>query len=164
MTSFEFSVVLRGYDPAAVDALLAPAAAALTTTDGRARAGAAAALRRANLPVVLRGFDRAQVDGAIARLVVQLEDAPGSEPDRDVPGGLSFAGAPAEFGTALRGYDPAAVDRLVQQVNRALMSGSATARAETAAAVREASFPVTFRGYARNQVDLFLQQAARELA
>jgi DivIVA domain-containing protein len=65
---------------------------------------------------------------------------------------------------AVRGYDVAAVDRLVDQVGRALTSGSATTRADAAAAVRQAVLAVRFRGYARRQVDLFLQQAARELA
>ncbi|MEU7870036.1 DivIVA domain-containing protein [Dactylosporangium sp. NPDC049140] len=162
MISFEFSVVLRGYDPQAVDALLAPAVAALTAVDESARADAVAALRRANLPVVLRGFDRAQVDGAIASLTAQLEGAPGSEPDPDLSDGWSVH--TAEFDVALRGYDVAAVDRLVEQVGRALTSGSATARAEAAVAVRQADFAVKFRGYARHQIDRFLEQAARELA
>ncbi|MFI5910847.1 DivIVA domain-containing protein [Dactylosporangium sp. NPDC051541] len=162
MTAYTFSVVLRGYNPQAVDALLAPAVTALTSTDAGARADAAAALRRANLPVVLRGFDRAQVDSAIATLTGQLAGAPGAD-----PGPHTATGSPApvaEFEVTLRGYDAAAVDRLVQRVNQALTSGSATTRAETAAAVRRAAFPVTFRGYSRQQVDLFLRQAARELA
>nr|BFE59838.1 hypothetical protein GCM10020063_043640 [Dactylosporangium thailandense] len=162
MTSYEFSVVLRGYDPQAVDALLAPAAAALTAADERARADAVAGLRRANLPVVLRGFDRAQVDGAIAMLTAQLEGATGPEPEPDLSD--DRPGHMAEFDVVLRGYDVAAVDRLVEQVGRALTSGSVTARAAAAAAVRQAVFAVKFRGYARHQVDRFLQQAARELA
>jgi DivIVA domain-containing protein len=152
--SFEFSVVLRGYDPRAVDALLAPAVAALTAGDEDARADAVAALRHAALPVVLRGFDRGQVDAAIARLAAQLE---GASP---VDGG---AGHRAEFDVVLRGYDAAAVDRLVERVGRALAGQSATARAEAAAAVRQAVFALRFRGYARHQVDAFLQQAAKEL-
>ncbi|MDG6103712.1 DivIVA domain-containing protein [Dactylosporangium aurantiacum] len=75
MDSFVFSVVLRGYDPRAVDALLASASAALTGADRAARADAAAALRRASLRVVLRGFDRAQVDAAIEDLAGRLERA-----------------------------------------------------------------------------------------
>lgn len=162
MISFEFSVVLRGYNPQAVDALLTPAVAALATVDESARADAAAALRRANLPVGLRGFDRAQVDGAIASLAAQLEGAPGSASGPDPSDGWSEH--TAEFDMALRGYDVASVDRLVEQVGRALASGSAKARAEAAVAVREAVFAVKFRGYARHQIDRFLQQAARELA
>ncbi|GAB3835823.1 DivIVA domain-containing protein [Dactylosporangium cerinum] len=155
-------MVLRGYDPRAVDALLASAVAALTTADESARADAVAALRRANPPVVMRGFDRAQVDSAIASLTAQLEGAPRSDPDPDLPDGRSVH--VAEFDVALRGYDVAAVDRLVEQVGRALTSESATARAEAAIAVRQAVFAVKFRGYARHQVDRFLQQIARELA
>ncbi|MEV6930352.1 DivIVA domain-containing protein [Dactylosporangium sp. NPDC051485] len=164
MIAFEFSVVLRGYDPQAVDALLAQAVAALTTVDESARADAVTALRRANLPVVLRGFDRAQVDGAIASLTAQLEGAPGSEPEPDPDLWDGWSVNMAEFDVALRGYDVAAVDRLVEQVGRALTSGSAAARAEAAVAVRQAVFAVKFRGYARHQIDRFLQQAARELA
>ncbi|MER7281161.1 DivIVA domain-containing protein [Dactylosporangium sp. NPDC000244] len=162
MTSYEFSVVLRGYDPQAVDALLVSAGAALSTADERARADAVAALRRANLPVVLRGFDRAQVDGAIAMLTAQLGGATGPESDPDLSDGSSVH--TAEFDVVLRGYDVAAVDRLVEQVGRALTSGSATARAEAAVAVRQAVFAVKFRGYSRHHVDRFLQQTARELA
>ncbi|WP_327000432.1 DivIVA domain-containing protein [Dactylosporangium sp. NBC_01737] len=157
MISFEFSVVLRGYDPRAVDALLAPAVAALTAGEEDARVDAAAALRRAALPVVLRGFDRAQVDAAIARLAAQLEGAAGPAP---VDG---LQGRKVEFDVVLRGYDAAAVDRLVEQVGRALAGQSATARAEAAAAVRQAVFALRFRGYARHQVDAFLQQAAKDL-
>ncbi|GAA3208605.1 DivIVA domain-containing protein [Dactylosporangium siamense] len=152
MIPFEFAVVLRGYDPRAVDALLAPAAEALTTTDERARAAAVDALRGANLPVVLRGFDRGQVAGAIARLTAQLQDGSLADP------------TPVEFAVVLRGYDITAVDDLVEQVGGALQSGSATARAEAADVVREAVFAVKFRGYARHEVDRFLQQAARDLA
>lgn len=154
MIAFEFSMVLRGYDPRAVGALLAPAVEAVTTTDERARAAAVAGLRRANLPVVLRGFDRVQVDGAIARLIAQLADGSVPEP----------APTPVEFEVVLRGFEIAAVDRLVEQIGLALESGSATARAGAAAAVRQAVFAVKFRGYARHQVDQFLQQAARDLA
>jgi DivIVA domain-containing protein len=157
MIPFTFSVALRGYEPQAVDALLTPAVAALATADERARADATAALRGANPPVVLRGFDRRQVDDAIASLVAQLE---GADP-------APTAGEPAptaEFDVNLRGYEAAAVDRLVAQVERALTSGNATTRAEAAAAVRQAAFPVKFRGYSRFQVDRYLEQMARELA
>ena len=71
---------------------------------------------------------------------------------------------PIEFAVVLRGYDPKAVNALAEQVGRALESGSATARAEAAAAVRQAVFAVKFRGYERHEVDRFLQQAARDLA
>jgi DivIVA domain-containing protein len=157
MIAFEFSVVLRGYDPHAVDALLAPAVAALATDDEGARADAADALGNANLPVVLRGFDRQQVEAAITSLTDQLEGASGPAPDPDPV-------HTAEFDVTLRGYDPAAVDRVVEQVGLALTSGSAEARAEAALAVRQAVFAVKFRGYSRQQVDAFLQQSARELA
>jgi DivIVA domain-containing protein len=68
-----------------------------------------------------------------------------------------------EFDVVLRGYDRAAVDRLVEQIGRALAADSAVARAEAATALREAAFAVRFRGYARQQVDAFLQQAAQQL-
>jgi DivIVA domain-containing protein len=157
MIPFTFSVVLRGYEPQAVDALVTSAVAALATADERARADAAAALRGAALPVVLRGFDRQQVDDAIASLTAQLEGADPAPPDGE-------PAQTAEFDVTLRGYEPAAVDRLVAQVEQALTSGNATTRAGAAAAVRQAAFPVKFRGYSRVQVDRYLEQKARELA
>ncbi|GAA2366690.1 DivIVA domain-containing protein [Dactylosporangium salmoneum] len=152
---FEFAVVLRGYDPREVDALLVPAVAALESGSEQVRAEAAAALRRANLPVVLRGFDRAQVDGAIAGLASRLGGSPEPTPS---PGRVAV-----EFARVLRGYDMAAVDRLVEQVEGALAAGNAGARAEAAAAVRNAAFALKFGGYDRHEVDRYLEQAAREL-
>jgi DivIVA domain-containing protein len=55
----QFSVVLRGYDPAAVDDFLRRHA------DPSARA---AALREVSFPVRLRGYDRGQVDAYVSGL------------------------------------------------------------------------------------------------
>ncbi|RKN48266.1 DivIVA domain-containing protein [Micromonospora endolithica] len=160
MESYEFPVMLRGYDRREVDSIFTPAIAALAATDPRVRAEAAAALRRANPTVALRGYGRAQVDSAITRIVGQLEGPPGPVADSRPPGEPDPV---AEFAVALRGYDTAAVDRLVDQVCRALASESAIARAEAATAIRAATFTTGLRGYDKRQVDRFLDQAARAL-
>lgn len=72
MPDQQFTVVLRGYRPADVDALVQLVNRALRSDDPALRDQAAAALREAVLPVSLRGYDRSQVDawrhGVAARL------------------------------------------------------------------------------------------------
>jgi hypothetical protein len=67
-----FSVVLRGYDRAAVDALVQRANDALGGTDAAVRAAVRTALRSPAIPVVLRGYDRHEVDAHLQRLASRL--------------------------------------------------------------------------------------------
>ena len=67
-----FDVVLRGYDPAVVDALVRRANDALASDDAGTRATARAALGTAAVPVVLRGYDRLQVDDQPRQLASEL--------------------------------------------------------------------------------------------
>lgn len=61
-----FTIVLRGYDPAAVDALIARAAR--HQGDEAARAQLKRDLDQ-GLPIVMRGYDRAQVDAYLKHLM-----------------------------------------------------------------------------------------------
>jgi len=57
-----FTVVLRGYDRAAVDELVDRCGKSLVSERPDARASLREALRSRRFRVVLRGYDRAQVD------------------------------------------------------------------------------------------------------
>lgn len=63
------------------------------------------------------------------------------------------------FGTALRGYDCAEVDALVDQIEQTLAGGPAL----TADAVRSALFRIVVRGYREDEVDDYLDQVVAEL-
>jgi hypothetical protein len=61
----ELVVVLRGYDVAETNALLATVGSALAGGDPFRRAEAVRAIAEARLPVSLRGYDRARVDACL---------------------------------------------------------------------------------------------------
>jgi DivIVA domain-containing protein len=67
-----FTTVLRGYDPAEVDAMLKRVKAALASADPAMRASVRAELDRVTFPVRLRGYDRAEVDEHLRKLVDRL--------------------------------------------------------------------------------------------
>lgn len=75
----EFGVVLRGYDTAAVDALIRDGQTALATGSEIERLGMRAKLERAQIPVAMRGYDRVQVDATLARLAAGLAIWPGDK-------------------------------------------------------------------------------------
>jgi DivIVA domain-containing protein len=78
--TFDFTIVLRGYDRQQVDALLGRASAALAAgSDPAQRARAEEALRAADFTVVLRGYDRTQVDGAVQMMLRELDAAPSDD-------------------------------------------------------------------------------------
>jgi DivIVA domain-containing protein len=143
---FDFSVVLRGYDPVAVDALLLRIETAMQSGN----AVGAAELGRTRLPVVLRGYDRIQVEQVITQLV---SGAPVRTPHVELP-----------FTVVLRGYDRGDVDALVAFVMQALAAESAQERGSAAEKVRSARFALRLRGYDRAEVDRFLGWAVGELA
>lgn len=70
----EFSVVLRGYDPARVDELIRRGRDALTSSSRLERLGAKAEIEgaRGKLPIVVRGYDREQVDSFLSALSAEL--------------------------------------------------------------------------------------------
>lgn len=68
----DFTVVLRGYDPARVNELVHLAEGALASGDPQQREWAKMRLTQHGLVVVLRGYDRAQVDAALADLASRL--------------------------------------------------------------------------------------------
>jgi DivIVA domain-containing protein len=72
MPDIEFSMVLRGYDPAEVDKLIHLANQALASPDPAQRADVERKLRQLNLPISLRGYDRTQVFKRLATLADQL--------------------------------------------------------------------------------------------
>jgi hypothetical protein len=71
---------------------------------------------------------------------------------------------PQTFRHALRGYDRAQVDRLIQLAQAALASGSDLQRAAARQALRGAYFRPRLRGYARRPVDRAFEQLMRELS
>lgn len=68
----QFDIVLRGYEIGPVDELFSEALAALASTDARARAKAAAAVRDATFRVKLRGYDPYQVDTMLRQFAHDL--------------------------------------------------------------------------------------------
>lgn len=67
-----FTIVLRGYQPAAVNTLLQQAAEALASEEETKRASVRAALLRRDLPVRFRGYDRGEVDHYLSEIAASL--------------------------------------------------------------------------------------------
>ncbi len=85
--SVDFTVVLRGYDPAAVDQLRADALRTLRSGTWPERVAAKVAIGNASLPVAMRGYDRRQVDDLLERLAQRLAVMPGDDqPDQPAQG------------------------------------------------------------------------------
>jgi hypothetical protein len=70
----DFTVVLRGYDPARVDELIRRGRDALTSSSTLERHGVKAEIEgaRGKLPIVARGYDRDQVDSFLSALSTEL--------------------------------------------------------------------------------------------
>jgi DivIVA domain-containing protein len=67
-----FRIVMRGYDRAQVDQLVARAEEAANSDDAALRAAAKRALEDPQLLVVLRGYDRRGVERALDELKARL--------------------------------------------------------------------------------------------
>ncbi|HEX5994828.1 MAG TPA: DivIVA domain-containing protein [Jiangellales bacterium] len=67
-----FTVVLRGYDPTEVDAMLKRIREAAASTDLGFRASVRAELNRPTFRVRLRGYDRVEVDAYLRRAIDRL--------------------------------------------------------------------------------------------
>jgi DivIVA domain-containing protein len=67
-----FTVVLRGYDAAEVDALLGRIEKALASTDPALRAAVRAEMDSPALRVTFRGYDRMEVEAYLRRAVDRL--------------------------------------------------------------------------------------------
>lgn len=77
----DFTFVLRGYDPAAVDEVIRAGREALSSPPGdQRRVAAAGRIKDAGFPIVLRGYDRRQVDAVLDGLAAELA-APAPGPD-----------------------------------------------------------------------------------
>jgi hypothetical protein len=78
--TFDFTIVLRGYDRQQVDVLLGRASAALAAGgDPAQRERAKEALQGADFTFVLRGYDRTQVDEAVKMLLRELDAVPADD-------------------------------------------------------------------------------------
>jgi DivIVA domain-containing protein len=73
-----FERALRGYDTAAVSALVAEVSPALRSSDAQVRHRARERLRQVKLPVVMRGYNRRQVQDYLEWIAAQLT-APSSQ-------------------------------------------------------------------------------------
>jgi DivIVA domain-containing protein len=69
-----------------------------------------------------------------------------------------------QFMIVLRGYDPAEVDELIQQANRALALTDPVARSAVERKLRQPQLRTRMRGYDRSQVDARLANLADQLA
>ncbi len=155
MTS-TFTVVLRGYDMSQVDRLLGRVDAALASSDEALQASARELLRSPDLTVVLRGYARDEVEKAVNDRLNRLgSTGPGWAP--------STPRAPSMFVVTLRGYDMAQVDDAFARTDAALQSDDPFARAWARDSLREASFAVRLRGYARADVDRAVQERLQRL-
>jgi DivIVA domain-containing protein len=72
MPDVQFMIVLRGYDPAEVDALIQRANRALASTDPAIRSAVERELLQPELRTRMRGYDRSQVHALLAILADQL--------------------------------------------------------------------------------------------
>ncbi|SNY67148.1 hypothetical protein [Paractinoplanes atraurantiacus] len=70
--SRDFVVVLRGYNRAEVDQVVALAEEALASGNSVSQAAARTAISEAGFSVALRGYDRGEVDQELARLLEKL--------------------------------------------------------------------------------------------
>jgi DivIVA domain-containing protein len=78
----DFTFVLRGYDPAAVDEVIRAGRAALSSPPGdQRRVTAAGKIRDAGFPTVLRGYDRWQVDEFLDGLAAELSASASDQDD-----------------------------------------------------------------------------------
>lgn len=68
----DFTIALRGYDAAAVDAVVRRVHEALASDDPAVRAAARTELAHATFRVRLRGYDRGQVDEYLRHLEARL--------------------------------------------------------------------------------------------
>lgn len=68
------------------------------------------------------------------------------------------------FTVVLRGYDIAEVDAMVQRLEEALASPSASLRASVRAELNQPAFRLRLRGYDRVQVDEYLRRFIDRLA
>ena len=64
---------------------------------------------------------------------------------------------------ALRGYDTSQVDQLLDQADRAIASGGAIERAAARDALRDVRLDRRFRGYARREVELAVEERFQQL-
>ena len=67
-----FTVVLRGYDTAEVDAMLKRVKKALASADPAVRASARTELDRTLFQIRLRGYDRVEVDDYLRKIIDRL--------------------------------------------------------------------------------------------
>jgi DivIVA domain-containing protein len=188
----DFSIVIRGYDRAQVDALVAQVEGTL----GREPlTGAPIDLKRfrwVEFDVVVRGYDRFEVDGMMRRYRRELAEHEGVEPDEDEHGdsGLSLLlGDPDgddggrystlsqirqrhDFAVRLRGYDRLEVESVILRLWTALgrtgddgepVSEDEPGPAITREELNRMRFTVVVRGYDRRQVDHALGLYLREL-
>jgi DivIVA domain-containing protein len=147
----DFTVSLRGYDRASVDALMRAVEAAAGDP-----ARIAAVVKEAGTPMIaLRGYDRGQVHEWLA-----AHGAPGAFGD-GVAGAVSAD--PPRLLIVLRGYRIVETDALLRIVDAALEGDDPFRRAEALRAIHEVRLPVSFRGYDRGMVDSLLERAARDL-
>jgi DivIVA domain-containing protein len=68
----------------------------------------------------------------------------------------AFGADSVEFDIVVRGYDRMAVDSALEAAHRAAQSDDPAVREAAAQELHKADFPVTLRGYARDQVDTYI--------
>ncbi len=71
-----FERALRGYDTAAVSAVLAEVSPALRSSDRQLRRRALDQLRQVQLPVAMRGYNKRQVEDYLEWIATQLTALP----------------------------------------------------------------------------------------
>ncbi len=147
--------MMRGYDRAQVDQLLARAGQAATSSDPDLRAAACRELQAARLRDRLRGYSRVQVDQKIEQLARDLSAGQHTSTGR---------GGSAQFMVMMRGYDRAEVDQLLGRAELAAASSDADVRAAACHELQTARFRDCLRGYSRVQVNEKVEQLARELS
>ena len=77
--AYQFSMVLRGYDPASVNTLVRRAGDALGSGRITDRIAARAQIEAASISVANRGYDRTQVDAALRVIAAQLAGFPSGD-------------------------------------------------------------------------------------
>jgi DivIVA domain-containing protein len=164
-----FTLAMRGYATAEVDAFLDHAAAELDQLRAGGRSSmTAASVRAARFAKVSKGYAMPEVDAYLDDLAAEFDQlAPPSPPP---PAPKPQLSAPS-FKVALRGYAMREVDALVSRVEAEFSTlrgvlergGGGYRPTLTAAEVNKAEFNRGLRGYAMDEVDDFLDEVAEEL-
>jgi DivIVA domain-containing protein len=164
-----FTLAMRGYATAEVDAFLDRAAAELDQLRAGGRSAMTAAnVRAARFAKVTKGYAMPEVDSYLDDLAAEFDQL---APPAPLPPAPKPQLSAPRFKVALRGYATREVNQLLARIEAEFerLRGALERRSPgyvaelTASDVNQAEFNRGLRGYAMDEVDDFLDEVAAEL-